>query len=188
MYPISFLLLRRQAAYRDKGIVMEVVCLACKKTFRKKPNQIKRFPRHFCSSSCAASINNLGKQRNKPKPKKARQLPTSHELKLMTIADYQARPSVAGKHPSWLNSHIREFNRSWNKRLRMLPCQVCGYSAHVELAHIKPISSFDILTTLGEVNHPSNILVLCPNHHWEFDSGLLSLTEIPNRKTGALSN
>mgnify|MGYP001176587120 CR=1 FL=1 len=161
---------------------MNVVCLKCGKQFQKKPNQVKRHPRHFCSSSCAASINNLGKQRNKPKLKKARKIPTTQEIKLMTISDYQSRLSVVGKHPSWVNSHIRAFNRSWNSQLRKLPCQVCGYHQHVELAHIKAIASFSASATLGDVNHPSNVLVFCPNHHWEFDSGILSLENIQERK------
>lgn len=160
---------------------MKVTCVKCAKEFEKTASHIKHSPRHFCSRSCSASVNNLGRQRNKPKPKKVRKLPTSQEIKLMTIADYQSRLSVAGKHPSWLNSHIRVFNRSWNSQLRKLPCQFCGYSTHVELAHIKAVSSFASSTTLEEVNHPSNVLVLCPNHHWEFDSGILSLKDIPGR-------
>lgn len=57
----------------------------------------------------------------------------------------------------------------------LLPCQVCGYSLHVELAHIKPISSFSDETLLSVVNNPSNILVLCRNHHREQEHGFLLL-------------
>jgi hypothetical protein len=74
------------------------------------------------------------------------------------------------------------FCRTWNRDLTKLPCQVCGYSLHIELAHIKSVSSFDANTQLGIVNAPSNILVLCPNHHWEFDNGKLTLEQIPARK------
>jgi hypothetical protein len=31
---------------------------------------------------------------------------------------------------------------------------------------------------LVQVNDPSNVLLLCPNHHWEFDNGKLSLDQI----------
>ena len=164
-----------------KGIAMEVTCFTCLKIFNKRPSEIKRSPRHFCSHSCAASTNNIGVRRHKIKPKKQHILLNSSELKLLTISDYHSKPSVVGKHPSWINSHIRALNRSWNKDLRKLPCQVCSYSNHIELAHIKAISSFDKITILGEVNHPSNILVLCPNHHWEFDNGILLMSNIPPR-------
>lgn len=52
-----------------------------------------------------------------------------------------------------------------DKRPRV--CEVCGYSHHVELAHIKPISSFSSDTLVKIINHPSNLKWLCPNHHWE---------------------
>jgi 5-methylcytosine-specific restriction endonuclease McrA len=87
----------------------------------------------------------------------------------------QSLPSLAGKHPSWLNSNIRNLNRTWNKELTKLPCPVCGYAIHVELCHKIPISKFPKTATLGEVNHPSNIIQLCRNHHWEFDHGILEL-------------
>ena len=48
-------------------------------------------------------------------------------------------------------------------------CQKCGYDKHVEVAHIKAISIFDENTLISVINHPSNLLVLCPNCHWEFD-------------------
>lgn len=91
----------------------------------------------------------------------------------MTLGDYRNRMSVVGKHPSWIHSHIRNFCRSWNKNLRQHPCEICGYDKHIELAHIIPISEWGDDALLEEVNDPSNIRVLCPNHHWEFDNGLL---------------
>ena len=52
-------------------------------------------------------------------------------------------------------------------------CQRCSYSKHIEYAHIKPLSSFNLETPIGEINAENNILLLCPNCHWEFDHGLL---------------
>lgn len=49
-------------------------------------------------------------------------------------------------------------------------CQRCDYDKHVEVCHIKSISSFDENTDIDVVNDLSNIIVLCPNHHWEFDN------------------
>jgi hypothetical protein len=77
--------------------------------------------------------------------------------------------------PHWYSAEIRNFARRWNKDLIKKPCQICNYSNHTELCHIKPIKDFDDSATLGEINHPSNIIVLCPNHHWEFDNGILKL-------------
>lgn len=99
----------------------------------------------------------------------------------LTIKDIKNRLSVKNKHPSWAFSNIRILNRDWNKILRTYPCQVCLYDKHIELAHIKAIKDFDENTKLSVVNDASNILVLCPNHHWEFDNGLLSIADIPDR-------
>jgi hypothetical protein len=103
------------------------------------------------------------------------------DLRQCTLADYQSMPSVAGKHPSWINSHVRSFARSWNSHLTKIPCQKCGYSKHVELCHIIPISQWPKTARLGDVNHQDNLLALCRNHHWEFDHKHLALSDIPQR-------
>lgn len=142
----------------------------------------------FCSRNCAASFNNkifikrkvnlilcnscninyIIPYRNKI-CKDCRYLIDS-SFKQKTIGEYRNRLSVKGKHSSWLNSHIRSFVRSWLKHLTLLPCNKCGYSNHVELAHIRAVTSFPDTTLLSEINNESNIVQLCPNCHWEFDN------------------
>lgn len=57
-------------------------------------------------------------------------------------------------------------------------CVNCGYSKHVELAHIKSISEFSVDSTVWECNKPDNVTFLCPNCHWELDYGDLTIEEI----------
>jgi len=142
----------------------------------------------FCSRSCSATVTN----REHPKKIRTRvcrvctnlvmhsrtvfceehfyERKTSETYKKMTLEDYRNTISVAGKHPSWVHAHIRNFARSWLKHLKTLPCASCGYDKHVELAHIKALSSFPDSALLGEVNSEDNIIQLCPNCHWEFDN------------------
>lgn len=54
-------------------------------------------------------------------------------------------------------------------------CHVCGYTTHIEVAHIRPVSAFPDEAMVGEINDLSNLVALCPNHHWEFDNGLISI-------------
>ena len=54
-------------------------------------------------------------------------------------------------------------------------CAVCGYDKHVEVAHIKSVAEFDDSATVKEINSIDNLIGLCPNHHWEYDHGLLKL-------------
>jgi hypothetical protein len=88
---------------------------------------------------------------------------------------YRNLISVKNGHASWKNVHIRQFARSRNKDLREQACQNCGYKLHIELAHIKPISSFSDDATIDDVNSRSNLLVLCRNCHWEFDNGYIKI-------------
>lgn len=160
----------------------------------KTCNKITSNPK-FCSKSCANYYSNKISPRRKPKERfcskcgqsyyrsskhrsvfictKCKQFP---DYKSMTIQDFIDQLSVKGKHPSWKFVRIRQFGRFWNSSLQNLPCFKCGYDKHVELAHIKPISSFPLSATLGEINSPENIVQLCPNCHWEFDNGLISIS------------
>ena len=54
-------------------------------------------------------------------------------------------------------------------------CAICGYLKHVEVAHIKAVSEFDNNATIKEINSLSNLIGLCPNHHWEYDNGMLKI-------------
>jgi predicted restriction endonuclease len=54
-------------------------------------------------------------------------------------------------------------------------CEVCGYNTHVEVCHIKSVSSFSDDTLITEINSIDNLVGLCPNHHWEFDNGKIKL-------------
>jgi len=54
-------------------------------------------------------------------------------------------------------------------------CLNCNYSLYVESCHRKPIKDFDDDALVSEINHPSNLVGLCPNCHWEFDHGFLAL-------------
>ena len=87
----------------------------------------------------------------------------------LTLADYWNRDSVKHLHISSKNVHIRMLARSHFKDLLSKPCAKCGYDKHVELCHIKAISSFTPDAKVKDVNSYENLIQLCPNCHWEFD-------------------
>lgn len=148
----------------------------------------------YCSRSCAASENSkIPKRRLTRKCSKCNSLVRNYKSSLceehyqktlynkkeyllnLSIKDYTERLCIKKLHPSSKFSHIRGLCRSWNKEKTKLPCHICGYSKHVELAHIKPLSSFPPEALLKDVNNSNNIVQLCPNCHWEFDNGLIYL-------------
>lgn len=69
---------------------------------------------------------------------------------------------------SQINGHARTLFRARDSK-----CSLCNYSKHVEVCHIRPVRSFSDETLISEINSPENIILLCPNCHWEFDHGLL---------------
>lgn len=170
---VSFLLLSERPAI----ILRFMKCAKCDLPFSPKhPTQ------RFCSSVCRAAYHSKRWSAANQKTCTSCGANCKHSstiCKLCQTGSTICRSKTVGDCKN--SSEIRNFNRSWNKNLISLPCQVCGYSLHVELAHIKPISSFldDVLLTV--VNDPANILVLCRNHHWEQENGFLLLEQIPAR-------
>ncbi len=185
---VSFCSAACSVTNRTKDLSKTVECSNCKTEITKTLTDLNKSVNHFCSRSCAASFNNA----LKPKRKLTRTciectntvftyrhtrcehhhtLYKENKYINKTIGEYRKKLSVKGKHPSWINSHIRLFAKSWNKDLVNLPCAKCKYTKHVELAHIKGVSTYSDNTLLSEVNSPQNLIQLCPNCHWEFDNG-----------------
>lgn len=54
-------------------------------------------------------------------------------------------------------------------------CAICGYDKYIEVAHIKPVSEFENSATIREINSITNLIGLCPNHHWEYDNGFIKI-------------
>ncbi len=56
-----------------------------------------------------------------------------------------------------------------------LECFQCSYDYHVDVCHIVDLKAFPQSATVAEVNDLNNLVALCRNHHWEFDTGELVL-------------
>lgn len=163
----------------------------CKKEF--KPN--KKTQKFCCSKCCLAKIQrNFRIKTSNPcldcgKPtnaKKQRCRPCSNKHRCfisadMTLEDYYASMEFIKKNSHLKNVQVRLYAKYHNKSLVGLPCQKCGYNKHTNFCHIKPITSFQLTAKISEVNHNSNLLILCPNCHWELDHGLLDPKNIPSR-------
>lgn len=76
-------------------------------------------------------------------------------------------------HKSSAFALVRTRARAVAKRLGLTRCKICSYDKHVEICHITQISSFPVHTKISVINDPVNLMPLCPNHHWEFDYGVL---------------
>lgn len=91
---------------------------------------------------------------------------------LLTVAQLKAKDAL--KHPSYYRGYLNSITRLLNAH-RPRVCQGCGYDKHVEYCHVQPINSFPDSVAVQVVSGPENILVLCPNCHWEYDHGMLTI-------------
>lgn len=75
---------------------------------------------------------------------------------------------------SSIQKNARKVYFEYNK---MPSCVICGYNKHVEVAHIKPVSNFGDNASIEEINSITNLIGLCPNHHWEYDNDILDIND-----------
>jgi predicted restriction endonuclease len=84
-------------------------------------------------------------------------------------------PSIDFKDKNSIRGHARKV---LNKLKIPKKCEFCGFDQIVEVCHIIPISSFPKGVSLDLVNHPLNLVYLCPNHHAMLDKGIISLEQL----------
>ncbi len=156
-------------------------CKHCLKDFAVKPNNHRQI---FCSKSCSNKINKVKKglfkeciciNCNKPFLNTGNKNIVCSLICSMEI-NMKKTPLSSLIKRTGANAYdsIRSRARTYSKYIHSLECQKCGYKNHYEVCHIKAINQFDFNTsTLWDVNQPSNLIHLCPNHHWELDNGII---------------
>lgn len=142
------------------------LCSCCGKplTWEQRRNK-------YCSSSCAAKINNIGICRVKKSEKQNTKSVSKIDIKTKTKGD------LFEKRKNWQSarSSIRKDAERTIKKLNIeKKCFLCDYKTHIEIAHIRSVSSFSENSLISEINDINNLIYLCPNHHWEFDNEKLS--------------
>ncbi len=128
----------------------------------------------FCSRSCSTSYNNVHKKTGKSKsgikkqcktegcenciPKHGKQFCVECRVKKDASLFYLKDPTKKEMTYSLKSSpysYIRWHARTIVAKQRTKQCQLCGYSKHAELAHIKGISNFTDDSKLSEINNLS---------------------------------
>lgn len=139
----------------------------------------------FCSRSCAAAFNNRLNPRKIASPKYCKHCGKPIHGRRTTCED--CNPNIVDFNTRTLGEIQRTAKYQVSARMRdiarrvyaksNLPraCRNCGYDKHVEICHVRSISSFPDDTPVAVVNDLCNLVALCPNCHWEFDHGLLVL-------------
>lgn len=170
-----------------------VNCLNCQKEFLKSKTEIKKSPRHFCCKRCAAILNNKIFPKRKSKYIKicecgSRKYYSSNKCyKCKSFDAIKKHGQKSIQDFTRKNSHASKFNRiRWHAKRLMeywkIPkyCKICRFDLIVHACHIKAIKNFDKQTLLNKVNHITNLIYLCPNHHAMLDNNLLPNSVIGN--------
>ena len=143
----------------------------------------------FCSRSCSASYNNKRHPKRKRKivycllceeivERRQRKYCINCLHKWRWKGDITLGEAIYTKHhKSSAFALIRSRARRAIKS-RVQVCDNCGYNKHVEVCHIKSISEFDLDTLLSLINSDENLVLFCPNCHWEFDKGILQIKQV----------
>lgn len=159
MYPLLFQLVRSERSYA------RVVCAYCFKEL------VKKTQKKFCSSSCATSANN-----RRPDIKRRQLEGACFTCGTIISATRKyckdCRPVALGGSKKQTRNR-RNYICTQARRIyfaeRPKSCVICGYDKHVDVCHIVDVGSYPEGTSYLIINHPANLIGLCPNHHWEFD-------------------
>lgn len=177
----------------ERSKLVNVPCANCGKIVHRRIFSSSGFDifgkNFFCDNSCAATFNNkiVPKRGLTKKCKTCNNKITAQRTYCTNCFDkikqqYEEITKDLESSPlanfMRLNTALR-FNKiriAAKKKTKNLEqkCKICGYSKHVEVAHIKEIHSFPPETLVKEINDISNLVLLCCNCHWELDNDLLS--------------
>lgn len=155
------------ASYNNKKnpkrkAVTQGECLNCKTIIEFEYNKNKQTykKRQYCNACLdAIKIENLTKHKN------------NKLIKYMSKTKGEIKQELKNPFSALRNQARRIYNNSDRPKI----CSICGYKNHIEIAHKKGIAKFDDNAKISEINNIDNLIALCPNHHWEFDNGLLDL-------------
>ena len=167
--------------------MLNLTCDFCHVNFTKPCNSALR-EHNFCSLSCSAKFNNQKRIKNpRTKTRICKKCYVSFVLlgqeRLCKLCQEPKTPLLTKGELFAVRSNWQSARSAIQKLARkayfeskvIIACNVCGYATHVEVAHIKSVQSFSDNSTIQEINSLHNLVALCPNHHWEFDNGIITL-------------
>lgn len=143
-------------------------CLNCGKVIEIQEKQTASEARRkkFCSKSCASTYNN----RNSVYVVKGEEIPV-----YLTLRTKGEVFKTSGTWQSARNTIRRQAREAYEASDKPKSCIICDYTNHYEVCHIKAVKDFDDDALVSEINSLDNLISLCPNHHWEFDNGVLKI-------------
>jgi len=139
--------------YRNSSISLERVCLECGCPYETPKLRNRRSRSKYCPSCRSIKIS------------RQRKVKRSKQEVFAVSKNWTAARAYISRHARYV------YETSGNEK----SCAICGYAVHIEICHIHPVHEFPLETSVEEINRLSNLVPLCPNHHWEHDHGMLHI-------------
>ena len=164
---------KRRKKSIDDYYISPNICKCCCEIIKigetQKVSEVRK--KKFCSQSCSAIFNNGKRGVKTPKEGKLKTEKFSY-LNGVTKKEYFDIKGVYYKFRAVIRKHAQYVYESNNGSKS---CYICGYNKHIQVCHIKSVSSFVDNDLITDINSKDNLIGLCPNHHWEYDNGLIKL-------------
>lgn len=148
-------------------------CGHCGKEFRTRPYKLKAGKPIFCSIECR----HRGIERPDTKPCEHCGANVTRRRSAFyrggakkVFCNHKCAGQWRKKNPS--SDRLSNYGKNAKKHRKLYgsQCFICGFDRYIEFCHIIPAA-------IGGTTHPSNIIVLCPNHHKLMDRELLTPEE-----------
>lgn len=129
----------------------------------------------FCSRSCAAQVTNRESVRRKKKDWNCERCGDACAARNKycddcRFPDYTKAEATYEAVPTATRFALIRRRAQVVVKDRPKVCVECGYSKHVEVCHVRAVKDFPPDARLSEINASSNLVLLCPNCHWEHDN------------------
>jgi len=158
---------------------ISLICDYCGKSFTRRKAEVTRSARHFCSQRCAGkarvppaltgsrqpSIEKICEQCGQPFMARASRREPRFCSRECTYA-WQSVHFTGTNNPNYRHGQNQGAAHYIAERYYPAACILCGFDVVTIVHHIIPKSD-------GGTNSPTNLAILCPNHHAMTHRGLI---------------
>lgn len=171
------------AYLREQRVTL--ICDNCGKEFQRRIHEV-RSAKVYCSKKCAGTITGYHPKRDRKdwhpsitkkceycgkefitKGRRYNQRFCSRDC----FNKHRSEHGWGDNNPNYRHGQNAVVARDTATRHFPMKCIICGFDAIVTIHHIIPKAE-------GGDNTPSNLAVLCPNHHWLADRNLIPKEEL----------
>ena len=174
--------------------MVDVVCTACNKSFKRKLKDynvaVKNNAKQVCSRKCNYDLQRIErgltvkccKRCNEVINSKYEYCALCRSYNKQIVLGYtiaQIKELYKDKTSMAVAAKIRGYGATiYNRSTRPKYCVNCYYSRHYEVCHIRQVKDFPETATMAEVHALDNLIALCPTCHWQLDHGMLDVDTI----------